>query len=227
MHSSARYRSPTTEIPAVSAGFRILADGPQAQPEASPVQHPGYRRDGQEGGVDDQVVAAQELAVYRTQYGHVAQRRRSRPLQGQESSLAGKLRGAAALGEPGDAEDCGQPGNQDVERQPRHHVVPPVGDARVAVDQGEQHRGADPRRQPRPRRARERGGGGGGEGRPQHLALQSDVDDAGALREQAGHGGEDQGGGQAQRRIQHQHQEGEEFHVSPRPTAPGPPARRG
>ncbi len=34
--------------------------------------------------------------------------------------------------------------------------------------------------------------GGGGEGADQHLAFEADVDDAGALRPQAGEAGEDQ-----------------------------------
>ncbi len=61
-----------------------------------------------------------------------------------------------------------------------------MGDAGIAVDQGEGDRDADPGGQPDPDISRDVTGGGGGEGGPEHLAFEADVDDAGAFREQAG-----------------------------------------
>ena len=60
------------------------------------------------------------------------------------------------------------------------------------MDQREQARGEDAGEEPDPGRAGDRREGAGGEGGGQHLALEADVEDAGALGEEAGEAGEEQ-----------------------------------
>ena len=73
-----------------------------------------------------------------------------------------------------------------------------------------------PAKQPDPGRARDRGEGAGGEGRGQHLALEADVEDAGALGIEPGEAGEQQGRRQPQARPGELQDGVEVHHAAPR-----------
>ena len=81
---------------------------------------------------------------------------------------------------------------QDVHRDAGDDLLAAMGDAGESVNERQRDGSCERGRQSRPGRPGERGDGGGGEGAGQQLALQADIDDAGALRHQARHGAEDE-----------------------------------
>ncbi len=117
---------------------------------------------------------------------------------GAEALFGRQRRRAAALMEPGLAEDDGGARGDEVDGDAGDDLVAALGDRGKAVT----------RRQARPRRARrkqaEPGGAGDGrdarrtrEGGGQHLAFEADVEDPGALGIEAGEAGEQQRHGDA------------------------------
>ncbi len=83
-------------------------------------------------------------------------------------------------------------------------------------------------REPDPGRAGNRGGRSAGEGAGQHLALEPDVEDAGALGIKAGEAGKQQRHRQADGRVEHVDDDVEEIHLRrPSLSAPATPAERG
>src|SRR5437868_8161878 len=75
-----------------------------------------------------------------------------------------------------------------------------MGDRGIAMHQGEDDRDGDRRSEAEPDRAGDGGHRAGGEGGAQHLALEADIDDAGALAEESTERREDQRRRLAQRR---------------------------
>ena len=91
---------------------------------------------------------------------------------------------------------------EDVHRDAGDDLLAAMGDAGKAVNERQHDGGGERGGQPRPGRAGERGDRGGGESPGQQLALQPDIDDAGALGHQPGHGAEDERRGEAGRAVE-------------------------
>jgi hypothetical protein len=93
------------------------------------------------------------------------------------------------------------------------------------VDQRETHGGRDSRRKPDPGRVRGVGRSGSREGGDEHLALKTDIDDAGALGPETREAGGKQGDRQPERRIEDR-DEGRDVHVTPSRAAAAPERAR-
>ena len=194
-------------MPAVSTAAGILADRAQAQPEAGLGQHEPGDRHREQRDVDQGRVAREQ---------HVPEA--LRPFEG---------RGAPALPVPGVADDRSETGGEHVDGDARDDLVAALADRREAVDQSEDATEA-PMPAARPIQAElGLGGGGGREGGDEHLALEPDIDHAGALGPQAGEAGGEQRDREPQSRIEDR-DDGAEIHgVRPsRTTARGRSARR-
>ena len=99
---------------------------------------------------------------------------------------------AAALREPLDAEEGGEAGRQHVDGDAGDELVALEGDGGGALQRRGADRDAEAGEEAEPDVAGDRGDGGGAEGGGQHLALEADVEDAGALGIEAGEAGEQQ-----------------------------------
>ena len=202
--------------------LRVFADRAQAQAESGAVHQPPDGGNQRQRQIDQRVVAQQALAQCACRRRHV----------GEPSGDAGKHRMQAnpgshrgrlpALREPCDRENRGHSRRDDVHRDARHHLIAVIADAGQPVQPGKRHRDAQRQRQ------RDHGGveiharSAGRKRRQQHLALKPDVDDAGALGQQAGQRAQDQRRGDAQRRGQ---QRAEQGLIHAPPPAPHWPAR--
>lgn len=151
-------------------------------------------------------MAGQEVRIDRSEDRNFADRVGTRKIDRLESRPFGKGRRPAALPEPGFAQDNGGPGDDEVDRDAGNDLVAALGDRSIAMDQRQSHRNEDGRNEPDPNRLRDCRRRTGGKGRTKHLAFQPDVEDAGALGEEAGKRREHQRHGDADRRFQ-EHEE--------------------
>ena len=123
----------------------------------------------------------------------------------------------SALSEPGNAQHHGKARRNDVDSHARDHLVAGVAHTRQAVQprqhDGHAHRSHQCQRRGARRRTRRAGGKGG----KQHLALQTNVDHAGTLRQQTGQRAQHQRRGQPHARAQHR---GEHQLIHAQPPAP-------
>ena len=101
-------------------------------------------------------------------------------------------RRAAALREPLDAEEGGETRRQHVDGDAGDELVALEGDGGGALQRGGADRDAEAGEEAEPDVAGDRGDRGGAEGGGEHLALEADVEDAGALGIEAGETGEQQ-----------------------------------
>ena len=179
----------------------VLADGAEAQAEARAVDDPGGERHGEEGDIDDEVVAGDHVGIDRPEDRDVPDLGSGREVDRGEALAVLKLRRAPALAEPGLAEERGQPGGEEVDGDAGDDLVAALGDRGEAVHQREHDRDEDRRAEPEPGRAGERRDRAGGERADQHLSLEPDVENAGALGIETGERGEQQRRGQPHRGI--------------------------
>ena len=129
-------------------GGRVFADGAQSQPEAGAKQHPPGERHHQEGEIDQDRMARDQLGIDRAEDRHVADGVGAGQRDRLEAGGTGQRRRAAALPEPGLAEDDGRAGGDEVDGDAGDDLVAAVGDRGEAVHQRHQHRD---RRSPRAR----------------------------------------------------------------------------
>ena len=184
--------------------LRRLSHRTQAQAEAGPGEQQRGQRRRQEGQIDDELVAAQQLAVGDPEQGHVLQRLGQGEPDRLEALGCAQGRGLAAALEERDAEGDGQARGQDVQGQPADDLVAPLGDAGEAVHQGHAHRDAHRGQQSQVNRSADARHRGRGKGAAQQLALQRDVDDPGPLREEARQGAQDERSRQPQGGVEGQ-----------------------
>ncbi len=130
-----------------------------------------------------------------------------------EPLVALQRRRAPALAVPGIADHRGEPGRQHVDGDARDDLVAALRDRGEAVHERKQRRGADAGEEAPIGRARGVARRRGREGGDQQLALEADVDDAGALRPEAGEAGAQEGDRQPQGRVG-EGKDGAEIHSS-------------
>ena len=184
--------------------FGRLSDGPQPESEAGPGEHEGDERNRDQRDVDEELVPAHELVVDHPDEGDVRERLRERKLDGLEALGGAEGRGLAAPVKEGDPEGDGEPGREDVHREPADDLVPPVGDAGEAVHEAHGDGHPDRGEEPEVHRSRHRRDGPRRERAPEELPFERDVDDPGALREKAREGAEDERGREPQGGVQGQ-----------------------
>ena len=181
--------------------MRVFAAGAQAQAETRVVQQPVHERDQEEGHVDEDGMAADQMGIHPADEGNVFHVLRARQ-DHVEQPRRTEVGRAAALLEEKLRQHEGQSAHGDVDRHAGHQLVALLRDADVRLQQGQgdadEHAGSHAvvgvlRRV---------GDGGGSKRAGQDLAFQADVDHAAAFGKQAGHGGKDQDGRIAHGRYQ-------------------------
>ena len=181
---------------------RVFADGAQAQAEARVLQRQRRQDEGEHGEIDRRGMAGDGDVVDRAEDRNLLQRADERQVELGEAGCPFEIRRTAALAVPGIAEDGGEADRQHVDRDAGNDLVAAPGDRGKAVHQRQgdrrQHAGA----QAGPGRATVIGDDGRGEGGDQHLAFETDVDDARALRPEPRERGAEQRDRQADGRIE-------------------------
>ena len=181
--------------------MRVFAAGAQAQAEARVVQQPVHERDQEEGHVDEDGMAADQVGIHPADEGDVFHVLRARQ-DHVEQPRRPQVRRAAALLEEELRQHKRQPAHGDVDGHAGHQLVALLRDADIGLQQGQGDADEHAGRHAVIRVLRRVGHGGGSEGAGQDLAFQADVDHAAAFGKQAGHGGKDQDGRIAHGRYQ-------------------------
>ena len=104
-----------------------------------------------------------------------------RPVERCEPCAAVQRGCASALCEPVLSNQHGQSGREEVYRHAGDQLIAPEGDRGEAVNGGQKDRRGDTGKKAKPNAARDKGDRSGEEGCCQHLSLEPDVEDAGAL----------------------------------------------
>jgi len=148
-------------------------------------------------------MAREQLSVDRAKDRNCARLIGEGQIEGQEAAVLRDRGRAPALAVPGMAQNRRQPRGQRIDGDAGDDLVAALRDGGVAMHEAEQDRRRDAGGQPHRRAARGERGRGGGEGGRQHLSLQPDVDDPGALRPKPREAGADQRRRQPDRRGEH------------------------
>src|SRR5690606_25195006 len=132
---------------------------------------------------------------------------------GAEAAVGSERRRSAALAEPGLSKNDGGTGRDEVDGHPGDDLVAAMGNRGEAVNECEKAGNEDRRAQPDPCGAVDCGSGAGGEGTCQHLAFETDVEDAGTLRIETRETGQKQRDRQADRGVEDDDEGVEELHL--------------
>ena len=201
-HDDRAVAKPGHRDPGAVDGFGRLPDRPHPEPEAGLGEHERRERHRDESDVDEELVPGDELVVDDAEQGNVLQCFHEWEHEGLKTLVRAEGRGLAAPPEERDTEGDGEPGREDVDREPADDLVSAVGDAGEAVHEahgdGHSYRGE----QPEIHRAGHRRDRARREGAPEELPFEGDVDDSGALREEPREGAEDERGREPQGRVE-------------------------